>query len=33
MEIPIELAEIPTDFEKEFNLRGIKTLSAAYRRD
>jgi tRNA (guanine-N7-)-methyltransferase len=31
METPIELAELLTDFEREFNARGIKTLRAAYR--
>ena len=31
METPPELAGITTDFEREFNLRGIKTLRAAYR--
>jgi tRNA (guanine-N7-)-methyltransferase len=30
-ETPRELAGIATDFEREFNLRGIKTLRAAYR--
>jgi tRNA (guanine-N7-)-methyltransferase len=30
IETPVELAELPTDFEKEFRERGIKTLSAAY---
>ena len=29
-ETPAELAEITTDFEREFNARGIKTLRAAY---
>ena len=31
METPLELAEITTDFERGFNLQGIKTLRAAYR--
>jgi tRNA (guanine-N7-)-methyltransferase len=31
IETPIELAELLTDFEKEFQSRGIKTLRAAYR--
>jgi tRNA (guanine-N7-)-methyltransferase len=30
IETPIELAELPTDFEREFNQRGIQTLRAAY---
>lgn len=30
METPVELAEITTDFERDFNTRGIKTLRAAY---
>jgi tRNA (guanine-N7-)-methyltransferase len=30
METPIELAELPTDFEQEFRGRGIQTLRAAY---
>jgi tRNA (guanine-N7-)-methyltransferase len=29
-ETPAELAEITTDFEREFNLKGIETLRAAY---
>jgi tRNA (guanine-N7-)-methyltransferase len=29
-ETPGELAELPTDFEREFNARGIGTLRAAY---
>ncbi|HZL13240.1 MAG TPA: tRNA (guanosine(46)-N7)-methyltransferase TrmB [Verrucomicrobiae bacterium] len=33
IETPGELSEIATDFEREFNARGIKTLFAAYRRD
>jgi tRNA (guanine-N7-)-methyltransferase len=28
---PFELAEVLTDFEREFNARGISTLRAAYR--
>jgi tRNA (guanine-N7-)-methyltransferase len=30
METPAELAELHTDFEREFHARGIKTLRAAY---
>lgn len=30
-ETPAELAEITTDFEREFNLQGIPTLRAAFR--
>jgi tRNA (guanine-N7-)-methyltransferase len=30
IETPDELAELPTDFEREFNARGIRTLRAAY---
>jgi tRNA (guanine-N7-)-methyltransferase len=30
IETPIELAELPTDFERDFNARGIETLRAAY---
>jgi tRNA (guanine-N7-)-methyltransferase len=30
LETPQELAGIATDFERDFNLRGIKTLGAAY---
>jgi tRNA (guanine-N7-)-methyltransferase len=30
IETPVELAEILTDFERDFNSRGIKTLRAAY---
>jgi tRNA (guanine-N7-)-methyltransferase len=30
IETPVELAELPTDFERDFNARGIKTLRAAY---
>jgi tRNA (guanine-N7-)-methyltransferase len=33
IETPDALAEVPTDFEREFNARGIPTLRAAYRRD
>jgi tRNA (guanine-N7-)-methyltransferase len=29
-ETPVELAEITTDFEREFNAKGIPTLRAAY---
>jgi tRNA (guanine-N7-)-methyltransferase len=32
IETPVELAELLTDFEREFNAQGIKTLRAAYRR-
>ena len=32
METPVELAELPTDFEQEFRERGIQTLRAAYQR-
>ena len=31
IETPPELAELPTDFEREFRPRGIRTLRAAYR--
>ncbi len=31
METPPELAELPTDFEREFRARGISTLRTAYR--
>ena len=31
IETPAELAGLPTDFEREFNARGIQTLRAAYR--
>jgi tRNA (guanine-N7-)-methyltransferase len=31
-ETPVELAVLPTDFEREFNARGIPTLRTAYRR-
>jgi tRNA (guanine-N7-)-methyltransferase len=30
IETPAQLAELPTDFEQEFNARGIQTLRAAY---
>jgi tRNA G46 methylase TrmB len=30
-ETPVALAEVHTDFEREFNARGIPTLRAAYR--
>jgi tRNA (guanine-N7-)-methyltransferase len=30
IETPDGLAELPTDFEREFNARGIQTLRAAY---
>ena len=30
VETPAELAEVLTDFERDFNARGIPTLSAAY---
>jgi tRNA (guanine-N7-)-methyltransferase len=30
IETPMELADLLTDFEKEFSARGIKTLRAAY---
>jgi tRNA (guanine-N7-)-methyltransferase len=30
-ETPPELAELPTDFEREFQARGVRTLRAAYR--
>jgi len=33
IETPAELAVLLTDFEKEFQARGIQTLRAAYRRD
>ena len=33
IETPIELAELPTDFERDFNSKGIHTLRAAYQRD
>jgi tRNA (guanine-N7-)-methyltransferase len=32
IETPAELAAVPTDFEREFNARGIATRRAAYRR-
>ncbi len=31
IETPSELTELPTDFEREFHERGIRTLRAAYR--
>jgi tRNA (guanine-N7-)-methyltransferase len=31
IETPVELAELLTDFEQEFQARGIQTLRAAYR--
>ena len=31
METPADLAALPTDFEREFNAKGIQTLRAAYR--
>jgi len=31
IEMPAELAELPTDFERDFNSRGIQTLRAAFR--
>ena len=31
VETPVELAELPTDFERDFNSKGIQTLRAAYR--
>ena len=30
IETPAELVELPTDFERDFNSRGIQTLRAAY---
>ena len=30
IETPAELAELPTDFERDFNSKGIQTLRAAY---
>jgi len=33
IETPAELAEIVTDFERDFNSKGIQTLRAAYQRD
>jgi tRNA (guanine-N7-)-methyltransferase len=32
IETPVELAKLPTDFEREFNARGIPTLRSAYQR-
>jgi tRNA (guanine-N7-)-methyltransferase len=31
VETPAELSDLPTDFEREFQARGIKTLRAAFR--
>ena len=31
IETPAELAALPTDFERDFNSKGIQTLRAAYR--
>jgi hypothetical protein len=31
IQTPAELAELQTDFEREFNARGIRTLRAAYK--
>jgi len=31
VETPSALAELPTDFEREFHARGVRTLRAAYR--
>jgi tRNA (guanine-N7-)-methyltransferase len=33
VETPPELAALLTDFEKDFQARGVKTLRAAYQRD
>ena len=33
IETPVELAELPTDFEKEFRAHGISTLRAAFQGD
>jgi len=33
VETPASLAEVRTDFEREFNARGLPTLRAAYQRD
>ena len=30
VETPVELMELPTDFERDFNSKGIQTLRAAY---
>jgi tRNA (guanine-N7-)-methyltransferase len=30
VETAVELAELPTDFERDFNVRGVPTLRAAY---
>jgi tRNA (guanine-N7-)-methyltransferase len=32
VETPVELAELPTDFEREFSSKGIQTLRAAYQK-
>jgi tRNA (guanine-N7-)-methyltransferase len=32
IETPVELAELQTDFERDFNARGIQTLRTAYQR-
>jgi hypothetical protein len=32
VETPMELAEVVTDFERNFHLRGVATNRAAYRR-
>jgi tRNA (guanine-N7-)-methyltransferase len=32
IETPAELAELPTDFERDFNARGIPTLRMAYQK-
>ena len=31
VETPVALAELPTDFERDFNSKGTRTLRAAYR--
>jgi hypothetical protein len=33
VETPRELAELLTDFEKDFQARGVQTLRAAYQSD
>ena len=33
IETPAELGAVLTDFEREFNARGVSTLRAAYRRE
>lgn len=33
VETPVKLAEVRTDFEEDFNARGIPTLRVAYQRD